>query len=185
MIRRGFVIFSRTSCILPLRLHYFIFSLSAICHSVNVTSHPKEWSLAPILAQLVHLELLDFSRNDDIGSAGADSLCAALRNLPCPQSLNLYRCKIADAGFSSLASALSFLPQLTDLNISWMWRYPEPIDQGMIDLGRLLPSCHSLHTLSAGDNTYTPASMHTFFLALPLLPSLRVLDIHSLRQQER
>ena len=135
-------------------------------------------SLAPILSQLVDLRSLHISFDPHLDSAGAESLCSALSKLPHLQSLRLFYCTIRDPGFSSLASILRFLPQLTAIDLSFSSGYATSIDQGMISLSKELPlCCPLLQSLSVGCNDFTPAAIHAFFAALPLLPSLRELEI--------
>ena len=119
---------------------------------------------------------LDLSGNA-LCAAGARALSTS--NLPELQSFILSHTDIDNAGFSSIASLLKLLPNLTLLDLSHT-QCQSYLSTGLIALSSELLSCPSLHTLNVGFNDTSPAAQHSFFSALALLPSLRVLDISNI-----
>ena len=103
-------------------------------------------SLARILRQFVHLQLIDISLHIHfrLGSAGTKSLCSALTPLSGLHILIFCRCYVEDHGFCSLAFVLKTLPHLVKIDISGICFYAPPIDQGMIALSRELHRCPRL-----------------------------------------
>ena len=119
--------------------------------SCNITAE-EVITLAPIISRFVILELIDLCGNIFGGRDGIASLSTVFPQLPNLLSLNRNGCNLDNSDFLSLASCLTFLPRVTDLDLSDNLHKRNGEDEEEADgiefFKGELPWCSLLHSLS-------------------------------------
>ncbi|XP_039616977.1 leucine-rich repeat-containing protein 31 [Polypterus senegalus] len=128
-------------------------------------------ALTQVIPLLSELEILDLSANKNIGGC-AEQMFSRLRFLPKLKRVLLNSCGISEDAYHSLAEAISQLPQLECLHLSWN----KCIGGNLHVLLNVLPSTSFLHVLQLSSCNLTGKDM-TNLVSLMNLVNLKQLDL--------
>uniref|UniRef100_A0A8C4S301 Leucine rich repeat containing 31 n=1 Tax=Erpetoichthys calabaricus TaxID=27687 RepID=A0A8C4S301_ERPCA len=128
-------------------------------------------ALTQVIPLLSELEMLDLSANKNIGGC-AKQMFSRMRFLPKLKCVLLSSCGISEDAYHSLADAISQLPRLECLHLSWN----KCIGGNLHVLLDVLPSTASLHVLRLSSCNLTDKDL-TNLVSLMNLVNLKQLDL--------
>uniref|UniRef100_A0A8C8SMC9 Leucine rich repeat containing 31 n=1 Tax=Pelusios castaneus TaxID=367368 RepID=A0A8C8SMC9_9SAUR len=131
-------------------------------------------SLAQLLNVIHDLEVLDLCINRNIGCS-LKSIAQELKNVPVLKVLNLHMCGLKQDGLQCLDAAFQYLPELKKLDLSCN----KEIGGGFKASAAHLASFKDLEVLDLHQCCVTEEDMEVLTQVIPLLPSLRELNLSS------
>ncbi|XP_062245976.1 NLR family, CARD domain containing 5 isoform X1 [Platichthys flesus] len=126
--------------------------------------------MALVLPSLTHITVLDISENC-IGNEGSVNLSEAMKSMK-----NLTKIHLTSVGTSELcavAAGLAHCPLIQDVGLGWN----KCGDDVVLELARVLPSCHNLTRIDLESNSVSVVGVESLVKVLQSCPALQLIRL--------